>query len=167
MRIPVFVSCPSVLNATQQASRNLILGELEACGLDARTLGRSDYPTEAPLREVLVLAKHCSGGVILGYSQMEVASATVKAGTNQEQRVEGSAMPTPWNHLEAGILYSLRLPLLVFREQGISGGIFDPEVSGLFVHVMPDAALLNARGPEVREIVLKWQAQVRERYYNL
>ena len=67
MRIPVFVSCPTSLSTKQDASRNLILAELKNCGLEPRALGRSDYPTDYPLREVLVIAKHCSGGIILGF----------------------------------------------------------------------------------------------------
>src|SRR5437660_3411049 len=37
--------------------------------LEPRAPGRSDYPTELPLREVLLVARHCSGGVILGFEQ--------------------------------------------------------------------------------------------------
>jgi len=42
----------------------MILRELERANLEPRALGRDDYPTELPLREVLMLARHCSGGVI-------------------------------------------------------------------------------------------------------
>lgn len=45
MDIPVFVSCPTSLNADQQASRALILRQLKRFNLEPRALGRSDYPT--------------------------------------------------------------------------------------------------------------------------
>jgi hypothetical protein len=67
MKIPVFVSLPTMLNDDQDAARKLILRELDRNGLEARSLGRSDYPTELPLREVLTIARHCAGGVILGF----------------------------------------------------------------------------------------------------
>ena len=69
MKIPVFVSAPTVLTNDQEASRKLILRELDRNGLEARALGRSDYPTELPLREVLTIARHCAGGIILGFAQ--------------------------------------------------------------------------------------------------
>ena len=75
MRIPVFVSCPTHLNKAQASSRAMILRELSRQALEPRALGRSDYPTELPLREVYVIAKHCSGGVILGFSQFESSAS--------------------------------------------------------------------------------------------
>jgi hypothetical protein len=54
----------------------LILGELDRLKLEPRAIGRSDYPTDLPLREVLVLARHCSAGVILGFEQPRVESAS-------------------------------------------------------------------------------------------
>ena len=76
MRIPVFVSCPTALNRAQNAARQRLIREIEQLGLEPRALGRSDYPTDYPLREVAVIAKHCSGGVILGFEQIFVSAGT-------------------------------------------------------------------------------------------
>lgn len=54
MDIPVFLSCPTSLSNEQEWSRNFILRQLKRHKLEPRALGRSDYPTEYPLREVLV-----------------------------------------------------------------------------------------------------------------
>ena len=74
--------------------------------------------------------------------------------------------PSPWNHLEAGILFSLGLPLLVFRESGISGGVFDHGVTDVFIHPMPLASLNPADKQALRAVFLKWQASVRNFYYR-
>ena len=66
MKIPVFVSSPTSLSPSQEAARTIIIRQLDDNDLEARALGRSDYPTELPLREVLLIARHCSGGIILG-----------------------------------------------------------------------------------------------------
>ena len=58
MRIPVFVSCPTALNPDQDKSRKVILQEMDDLQLEARALGRTDYPAEYPLREVYTIAKH-------------------------------------------------------------------------------------------------------------
>lgn len=167
MKIPVFVSTPTSLSAEQAESKGLILAELDRFGLEPRTLGQGDYSTDLPLREVLVIAKHCAGGVILGFEQLQVTAGIRKRGTEQEKElVEAQKNPTPWNHLEAGVLFSLDLPLLVFREEGITGGVFDAGVTDVFVHRMPSSPLSDDQREGLTGVFLKWQAKVRERYYE-
>jgi hypothetical protein len=164
MRIPVFVSCPTSLSAEQDAARSVVLRQLDRLNLEPRALGRSDYPTELPLREVLLLARHCSGGVILGFEQYRSLTGLEKPGTECEaEHQTPRSFPTAWNHVEAGILFGQSLPILIFRERDISGGVFDPGVTDAFVHNIPtaaDDAALDA-------VFLKWQAEVRHRYYTL
>jgi hypothetical protein len=167
MDIPVFVSCPTALNDDQSASRAIVLRQLKRFNLEPRALGRSDYPTELPLREVLLLSRHCSGGVVLGFEQYRSLKGIRKPGTAQEQ-TSNTALPepTPWNHLEAGILYAQGLPLLIFRESGIEGGVFDPGVTDVFIHPMPTASDDSARRTALGDVFLKWQADVRRHYYR-
>lgn len=166
MKIPVFVSAPTALTEEQEAARKLILRELDRNGLEPRALGRSDYPTELPLREVLTIAKHCAGGVILGFTQARADSGEWKPGTAGAKAFTSPVVfPTPWNQLESGILFSLGLPLLVFREAGISGGVFDNGVTDVFIHTMPQSTLSGAAKKSFAAVFLKWQAQVRNFYY--
>jgi hypothetical protein len=163
MDIPVFVSCPTSLSPQQENARSTILRYLNRYSLEPRALGRSDYPTELPLREVLVIAKHCAGGIILGFEQYRSLDGIDKPGTESEARQgSGVPFPTPWNQLEAGILFGLGLPLLIFRESGISGGIFDAGVTDVFIHHMPTSA--NNEG--LNDVFLKWQSLVRQQYYG-
>jgi hypothetical protein len=167
VKIPVFVSAPTSLSAAQEGSRKLILRELERNGLESRALGRTDYPTELPLREVLTIAKHCAGGVILGFQQIRADSGVRKPDTKDATTFSTPmAFPTAWNHLEAGIIFSLGLPLLVFKEPFISGGIFDNGVTDVFVHEMPDDKMTLARKRSLQAVFLKWQAEVRNCYYK-
>src|SRR6266480_7549298 len=78
MKIPVFVSCPTSLSPSQEAARTVIIQQLDDNDLEPRALGRSDYPTELPLREVLLIARHCSGGIILGFEQFRADSGMLK-----------------------------------------------------------------------------------------
>ena len=50
MRIPVFVSCPTSLSPEQESRRKVVVRELDRLALEPRALGRSDYPTNLPLR---------------------------------------------------------------------------------------------------------------------
>jgi hypothetical protein len=168
MRIPIFVSCPTHLNSDQEASRQVILRELAKNSLEPRALGRSDYPTDLPLREVHVIAKHCAGGVILGFEQFFSEEGLWKRGTPEERQASSPvSAPSPWNQLEAGILFGMGLPLLVFREPGISGGVFDPGVTDAFIHAMPQRSKMTSESRNaLAEVFRKWQATVRENYYR-
>ena len=168
MRIPVFVSCPTQLNPNQQASRRTLLAELERYDLEPRAVGRSDYPTLLPLREVLILATHCSGAVILGFEQFLATKGMSKRGIKQSERKleEAKGFPSPWNNLEAGVLFGLGLPMVVFREEGIEGGVFDHGVTDVFVHKMPRRGMPAAERRALSAVMLKWQAGVRRRYYG-
>src|SRR5580704_11025291 len=128
MRIPVFVSCPTDLNPDQDAVRKAILKILKDEMLEARALGRTDYPLTLPLAEVCVIAAHCAGGLILGFEQFRATAGTYKflaqdtEGKSVSRTVKKLAQfPTPWNHMEASIMFSLGKPLMIMREQGISG----------------------------------------------
>ena len=167
MRIPVFVSCPTALSPGQASSRRVVTALLERYKLEARALGRSDYPKDFPLKEVLILAKHCHGGVILGFEQLQVVQGTLKRGTSEERRIKPARpilLPTPWNQLEAGILFGRQLPLLIFREPGIAGGVFDTGTTEVFVHAMPPPRPTKSKIEELEQVFQKWSAAVQRHY---
>jgi hypothetical protein len=116
---------------------------------------------------VLTLAKHCAGGVVLGFCQFESSRGISKRGTVKEKVVkERVSFPTAWNNLEAGILFALSLPLLVFRADGIEGGIFDNGVSDVFVQQMPNGTLRGKKRKAFREVMQKFAAEVHAHYYS-
>ncbi|MFY1671972.1 hypothetical protein ACN27G_18665 [Plantactinospora sp. WMMB334] len=168
MRIPVFVSTPTALSDDQLASRSFVEKALRRSGLEPRTLGATDYPNDFPLKEVHAIGRHCSGGVILGFEQIRVTAGINKPGTPKEQKItEPLGIPTPWNQLEAGLLFGLGLPLIIFREQGVSGGIFDTGVTDVFLQPMPDGSPRGAAGRNGFDQVLeKWRAAVVNHYYR-
>ena len=167
MKIPVFVSAPTALNSGQEKSRDIIISELDTLQCEARALGRSDYPADLPIREIYSLAAHCSGGIILGFSQFETDTGVWKKGTGVESKQNGIvSFPTPWNQLESGILFGLSIPLLVFREPNISGGIFDPGAADVFVQSMPITPLNKNNRSALSQVFLKWGSKVRDHYYR-
>ena len=102
---------------------------------------------------------------MLGFTQMMVKAGILKPGV-QDKALSDTPFPTPWNHLEAGILFSLRLSVLVFREEGISGGIFDEGVTDVFIHRMPTVADIEKKAGSIQQLLMKWQARVRSHYYE-
>ncbi len=169
MKIPIFVSSPTALSDNQKASYEIVLKHLNDLQLEARRLGDSDYPNDYPLREVAVIASHCSGGIILGFEQFRATKGIIKPGTNKEEKIDKNnqiSFPTPWNHLESGILFGLKLPLLIFRESQISGGVFDEGVTDVFVHKMPFIEQNDEEQIGLNQVFLKWHAKVSEHYYK-
>jgi hypothetical protein len=160
--MPVFVSVPSVLTEAQDASLSAIRAILVDRGIEGHTL-RKGADQLLPLKAVHAIATTCAGGLVLGYEQMRVMSGSIRFGTPQERAIGGPLpLSTPWNHLEAGILFALGLPLLIFREPHIRGGIFDDGVTDVLVHDMPYtvAAVLT---DEVSEVIDAWSQAVFDR----
>lgn len=184
-RIPVFSSVPSKLDDRQSASRRHIYSRMRDLGLEPRTVGGSDRGMYNPLHEVRTLARHCAGGIILGYSQI---TAKVATGLTTWEEPDGTltirskpirpySAATPWNQLETGILFGLGLPLFVLKEGGITGGIFDEGASDVLVHSMPMPSVRwvpsehkNLDNPHAEHgfeaALLRWQGLVRAHYYR-
>lgn len=158
MKIPVFISCPSKLNKRQDLSKVFILEELSRYELEPCSLGKDEYPTKYPLREIYILAKHCSGGLILGYAQNTFSA------NEQDTPV---VLPTPWNNIEAGIFFSLGLPILVFRENGVEGGVFDPGVTDVFINDLPVNSMTEHDKTVIKDVIRKWQSEVLKSFYEL
>lgn len=169
LRIPVFVSAPSPdnLSKPQAQGAKMIHQLVMRYKLQWRALGRSDYPTKLPLREVLRMIRHCSGGIILGFEQFHAKEGVWKRGSPTRKKTDGPvSFPTPWNHLEAGMLYSARVPLLIFQEGKVRGGIFDVGVSEVFIHKMPKGDMSDRAKDDLDSVFQNWVALVRNHYYG-
>jgi hypothetical protein len=167
-KIPVFVSAPTSLNKQQKLSYDRITQLLERENLERRALGKSDYPTDFPLKEVVMIARRCAGGIILGYTQSVAPKLVVKPGIPKKKDTpkfeKNVKFPTPWNQLEAGILFSMRLPLMVFREEGVSGGVFDVGVTDVFINRLPVGRIAREEEHQIVFSLQSWAARVREHY---
>lgn len=169
MRIPVFVSAPSEKNLSfaQEQSASIIHKLVTRYKLEWRALGRSDYPNDLPLKEVLRMVKHCSGGIILGFEQFYAATGESKRGSpNAATLASPSTFPSAWNQLEAGLIFSAGLPMMVFCEPGVTGGIFDIGTSEVLIHQMPHAGLSAQALDDLDSVFQNWVAKVRTHYYG-
>ncbi|HEY1934116.1 MAG TPA: hypothetical protein VGG99_19070 [Acetobacteraceae bacterium] len=179
MKIPVFVSSPSMNNLSpdQERVRQAILGFLDYFDLEPRALGRSDYADGLPLREVLVIARHCAGGIVLGFEQFRATAGTWKLESERQKALvppEYCIFPSEWNNLEAGIMFGLGLPMLIFREvraEGkelyrVKGGVFDEGVTEVYLRDMPQAGASPENDSELKHVFLKWHARVSAHYYG-
>jgi hypothetical protein len=168
MRIPVFVSSPSPdnLSPSQEAGAEIIHKLVLRYRLEWRALGRSDYPDELPLKEVLRMVRHCSGGIILGFEQFRAPTGKFRVGSKNAKTATGVSFPTPWNQLEGGILFSAGLPMLIFKEPDIQGGVFDVGSTEVFVHPIPTSKMSRRALDDLESVFRKWVGKVQAHYYG-
>lgn len=126
----IFLSRPTWISDDCRSGLDGFLRVLESAELRPRTVGTTDFPTAAPLDEVIKLMAECSGAVILGYPQISVTAGSIK-GTAVDREFK---LPTEWNHIEAGLAHASGLPLLVIHHTGVNRGIFDRGAIGKFIY---------------------------------
>lgn len=97
---------------------------------------KQTFPNVSLMKAVEQLMRQCSGTVIIGISQAVIQKGISKPGTSNEKLIKNTLLPTPWNHIEASMAYILNLPLLVIRDQGIEGGVFDVGTTRNFIHIL-------------------------------
>ena len=158
-RPKVFISKPSTLTALQQELVREVTGILAEENIDAATVERGDYPSVGAISEVRRVLIGCSGALIIGFRQLEVAKGTWRSGTEEVKSVEDVALPTTWNHVEAGMAAMAGLPMLFLVERGVIGGLFELGDVG---HSVTNLDLLKPNRDEIRRSIEVWAHSVRE-----
>lgn len=134
----VFVSRPTWISSEFEEGLTTFYTHMRNLGLVTRTLGVTDHPSKSPLDEVISILDTCQGAIILGYPQIVASSGMLKG-----SKLDGELhLATEWNHIEAALAYSMRLPLLIIHHETVSRGIFDRGVLNAFIHRI-DLTLVN------------------------
>jgi len=144
----VFVSKPSALADYQQNFWEKLKARLEARGINPRTVGATDYPSNAPVGKVKEVMNECHGAIILGLKQIRIMEGAAKEGTDKQEPLAEYLLPTAWNHIESGMAFALGLPILIVKEAGISGGLFEKGASEKYIHevTLPGDEWLDSKG---------------------
>jgi len=155
----VFISKPGTLNGLQQELVRQLVGILADEDIDAATVERGNYPNVGAMSEVRRVLMGCSGALIVGFRQLEVAKGTWRSGTEEAKIVEDVALPTAWNHVEAGMAAMAGLPMLFLVERGVIGGLFELGDVG---HSVTAIDLSKPNHEEVRRSITAWAHSVRD-----
>lgn len=156
----VFVSKPSWVSEDQSTLWQQLKVLLEERDLRPRTVGITDYPNTAPISEVRKVMGACQGAVILGLVQIRVIEGVAKEGSEKEHALTEHLLPTAWNHLEAGMAFALELPVLVVKEQGVTGGVFELGATDRFIHEVSPPADEWLRSQAFRQPLNRWVEEV-------
>ncbi len=155
MSTSIFLSRPTWIAPAFQPGLDAFIRLLESHDLRPRTLGATDYPSRAPLDEVIELMADCAGAVVLGLPQITIATGTVK-----DRSVANLSLGTEWNHIEAALAYARNLPLLVVHHEDVSRGIFDRGTLNCFVYVRDLADPTWPSAVDLTGALTKWRSHV-------
>lgn len=113
----VFVSKPNTLSPQQCCFWQSFKAILIRHSLQPRTVGETDDSDNAVLDSVRRLLLQCDGAIILGLRQAAIRELIIREGTEKEAVLRAGYLPTPWNHIEAGMALALRIPLFVLQRR--------------------------------------------------
>ncbi|WP_419271536.1 hypothetical protein [Paracoccus sp. T5] len=119
MREQIFLSVGGTSNVDQERFVQAVENRLRAEGLSPNTVGQNTFSVDAPLKTVEGLMDRCAGMVVLALERSFFPEGLEKRGGDKEKPVSNIVLPTPWNHIEATMAYSRRLPLLVIVQEGL------------------------------------------------
>jgi hypothetical protein len=159
-KIPIYVSCPTPAPA-QAAAMDTLQRLSEEHGLDWLRITASSYSAKPPMVLVMEHVAKCYGGLILGFELSHAESVVTKRGTPQETIHTSVATASPWGQIEAAMMLARNLPVLVFRDRGVRGGVFDEGISSMLVLDMPEP---DPVAPRVTAAVGHWAREVHRHY---
>ena len=175
MNIPVFLSCSGPFTEEQLTFKTNVIKYLQDyLGFAPRTLGETDYDPEEPLTACRRLMMECNGLITLAFRRYYVETGyeypitekqtPLKENPKQPKSINGLYFTSPWCQIEATMAFSMGLPILVFREKGVSPrGLMAKGIAGLY---LPEFELDNPKEDyltkqEWKEIINEWGGWVR------
>jgi hypothetical protein len=80
--------------------------------LRPRTVGRTDFVAQKPLKTILEVMQQCSGTVVVAFERFHFDQGAEYPNSPNSTSLENIYLPTVWNQVEAAMAYSLGQPLL-------------------------------------------------------
>jgi hypothetical protein len=128
--VNVFLSVGRTSSPAQETFVASVERYMTTRGLRSRTVGRNEFTHKQPLKLVDDLMNRCAGALVIALERIFIETAIDRRGSTNAQQIRGTALPTPWNQIEAAFGYDKKLPLLVIkedcvREEGLLEGRYD------------------------------------------
>jgi hypothetical protein len=155
----VFVSVGATSNEEQEVFVRAVEDRLRSEGLIPHTVGRNTFSSDAPLKKVIELLESCQGVVVIALERSFFPAGIDKRGGPKEAQLSNVRLPTPWNHIEAAMAYSRRLPLLVVVESGLkSEGLLEHGYDWYVQRINPVPSTLTTL--EFNGVLADWKSKV-------
>lgn len=119
MSLNVFLSVGRTSTPKQETFVAAIAGLLDAHGLKARTVGRTDFAHQKPLKLIAEVMQECSGTVVVAFERLHITRGLELRGSSEPVDLSQVNLPTVWNQIEAAMAYTLGHPLLAIVESSL------------------------------------------------
>ncbi len=163
MSIDIFLSAGKTSTEAQERFVQGIEAHLQRNGMSPRTVGRTEFSSEQPLRLISRLIDECSGTVIVAFERTHISRGLERRGSGAEKGVAGVNLPTVWNQIEAAMAYSHFHPLLVIVEKGVKPeGLLESGYDWYVQEIDLDLSSLNT--PSFQGIFADWKMRVEKRH---
>ena len=140
-------------------SKSPIRLRLRSEGLVPQTVGRNTFSSDAPLKAVTELMDRCSGIMVIALERNYFPSGAERRGGNSEKSLVNVKTATPWNHIEAAMAYSRRLPIFVITEEGLKAeGLLEPGYDWYVLSLPLDSSQLNST--QFNGILSDWKSKI-------
>ncbi len=97
----VFLSRPNWIPDSFKKGIDNFYNLIKSVELYPRTIGKTDFPNQSPLDEVIRSMRKCEGTIVLELPQIEIKTGIIKGNKINEK----ICLATEWNHIEAGLAY--------------------------------------------------------------
>lgn len=168
MEIPVFISTPQGFLSKQEKFFRDVEETLKSNDLRPMTLGRTEYSIDAPLKAIRRIMACSFGLLALAFRRTFVSAGTDRPNSDlgwAPSDRSGSWLTSPYCHIEPAMAYQIGLPIIVWREKGVSAeGVLEKGVTGL---MMPEFDLDNPPDltqQEWSQPLQTWIGRVRHTY---
>jgi hypothetical protein len=160
--INIFLSVGRALSPEQEQFVAATESFLIAHDLTPRTVGRSDFAHQKPLKRVAEVLRECSGTIIVALERLHIAEGLEFRGAAQAVALTNVSLPTVWNQVEAAMAYTLGQPLLAIVETGLRNeGVLEEGYDWYvkWLNLNPD----SLQEPEFLKTFDEWKSKV-EKY---
>ena len=119
MSINVFLSVGRTVSTEQKEFVAAIETFLKAHDLTPRTVSRTDFAHQKPLKLIAQVLSECSGTVVVALERLHITGGVEFRDTADAVGLANVNLPTVWNQIEAAMAYTLGQPLLAIIESGL------------------------------------------------
>ena len=154
----VFISKSNSLTLEQTRRYDNLIKILEE-KVEIETLERTGYQPFGALSNISTRMKGCSGLVIVGFEQINIADGNFRFSTEEHKKLSDISLATPWNHIEAGMAAMMGIPILVLSDKGISDGVFDSSLCEPLLFHSSFSEDLDAK--KLKEDIDKWHQAIK------
>ena len=157
----VFVSLGRTGSPRQEEFARAIESLLKERGYTPRTVGRTDFSYEKPLKKISQVLQDCSGTIVIALERIHIDSGVEFRDSDRKIPLDNVNIPTVWNQIEATMAYMLGQPLLAIVDANLrSEGVLESGYDWYVKLVDLDPASLSSS--DFLKVFNAWEKQVAE-----